>query len=231
LLALLRLRSHGAPARRSMLSPSDPEPDTPLGLSQADTSMDERSLLLERGAWLRCVPPFTGLSTAEAALLAARFQQIEVSAGYVIACQGEGADALFVVLEGHAEVRLAVGSQSRYLGSLGPGQCCGQVSVLPDGQHPAHVTATSDMTLLCLAKDDHATCLGQLPDVAALLGQEALRLLADVDQHRREQAAVNACGCGEDCACDHDHDHESEPASPTPADAAPENCHQGGDLS
>lgn len=236
LLALLRLRSHGAPAAPSMLSVPEPEPDTALGLSQADTTMDERSVLLEQGAWLRGVPPFTGLSTAEAALLAARLELIEVSAGHVIAQQGEGADALFIILDGHAEVRLTVGSQTRFLGSLGPGQCCGQVSVLPDGQHPAHVTAASDMTLLCLAKDAHETCLARLPDVAVQLSHEALRLLADVDQHRREQAAVNDCGCGEDCACDHEHDHDRqrESASQASADAAPDHCHQhnqGGELS
>ena len=211
LLCLLRLRSHGTPAR-SMLCPSqEADPHAELSLPQHGTSMSERGDLLRRGGWLRGLSLFAGLSPAEAALLGAQMQEIHVPAGQPIARQGECADALYIVRRGHAAVHLADdGAPSQPLDSLGPGSCCGQVSVLPGAHHPADVIAASDVTLLRLSKSDHDTYLARLPDVAAVLSRDALNLLARVDEQRRLRAAAPAatetCGCGDECAClGHDH--------------------------
>jgi CRP-like cAMP-binding protein len=232
LLALARLRSRGAPSP-SMLCPSQhADPPDELCLVQADTSMPQRGDLLRRGGWLRSLPAFSGLSRAEAALLGSHMQQIDVSAGHLIARQGESADALHVVQRGHATVRLADdGATDRLIESLRPGACCGQVAILPGAQHPADVVAVTDMTLLRLSKADHDAYLAHLPEIAAFLSGDALRLLTRIDQHRRERAtacaSVEACPCGDDCAClGHDHTTTTTPGADQTSTSSP----SGGDL-
>jgi CRP-like cAMP-binding protein len=212
LLALLWLRSHGAPAA-SMLCPAQ-QADLvgELSLAQHQTSMTERSTLLRQGAWLRQLAPFSGLSVAEAALLCSQMQQIEIEAGEVITRQGEVGEALYVIQRGYATVEMTdSGGASRCIGSLGPGECCGHVTVLTGVEHPVNVIATSDMTVLRLSKDTHDIYLAQLPDVGHRLGHDALRLLAEVDKLHRATPTTEGCGCGPDCAClGHNHDDDPE---------------------
>jgi hypothetical protein len=203
LLALLRLRSRGA-AAPSMLRPrDDTDPAAELGLPQAQTSMRARGLLLQQGARLREMAAFAGLSVAEAALLATLLQRVAVPAGQVITRQGDAAEALYIVESGEATVELADDAgEGRPVGSVGPGQCCGHVAVLGGAENPADVVARTDMTVLRLSKAAHDTYLARLPEVGELLRRDALRRLAEIDQHRRTRAAAPPCdGCGQNCAC------------------------------
>jgi CRP-like cAMP-binding protein len=217
LLALLWLRSHGAPAASMLCPAQQTELIGELSLAQQQTSMPERSTLLRQGAWLRQLTPFSGLSVAEAALLCSQMQQVEVAAGEVITRQGEVGEALYVIQRGHATVEMSDGGgASRCIGSLGPGECCGHVTVLTGMEHPVNVIATSDMTVLRLSKDAHDMYLAQLPDVGHRLGHDALRLLAEVDKLHRAHSANEGCGCGPDCAClGHNHADDAGVAQAT----------------
>jgi len=203
LTSLLRLRSEGTIAP-SMLCPVRNGQPAELGMPQRQTSMHERGRLLDQGAWLRRLRPFASLSAAEAALLCTRLRRVSVRAGQAVTRQGEPADALYIVEAGEATVHLADGdSASPRIGSLQPGQCWGHAAILDGAEHPVTVTAATDMTVLRLAQADHATCLAPYPEVIGHLTRDALRLLAQVDDHRRHHPAQAAspCGCGDDCAC------------------------------
>lgn len=206
LASLLQLRSEGAIAP-SMLRPAQDGQPAELGMPQRQTSMRERGRLLGQGAWLRGLRPFASLSSAEAALLCTRLQRVSVRAGQAVTRRGEHADALYIVQAGEATVHLADGDgASPRIGSLRPGQCCGQAAILDGAEHPVTVTAVTDMTVLRLAQADHGTCLAPYPEVIGHLMHDALRLLAQVDDHRRHRPVRTAvpdgpCGCGDGCAC------------------------------
>jgi hypothetical protein len=207
LLALLRLRSCGS-AAPSMLRPrDDTDPAGELSMPQAQTSMHARGLLLQQGARLRELPAFAGLSVAEAALLSALLQRVQIPAGQVITRQGHAAEALYIVESGEASVVLADSTgRSRPIGSVSPGQCCGHVAMLDGAENPADIIARTDMTLLRLSKTAHDTYLASLPEVGELLRRDALLRLAEIDRQRRSRPARPAsppgeCGCGEDCGC------------------------------
>jgi hypothetical protein len=193
LLALLRLRSQGAAAPSTLHSERQHGQAAELSLPQQQTGMRERSRLLEQGAWLRQVPPFAGLSAAEAALACTRMQRVAVQAGQVITRQGERADALYIVESGEATVDLTdnAGAAQR-IGSLHSGQCCGHASILNGAEHPVSVTAATAMTLLRLSKTAHDAYLAPFPDVSRQLGHDALQLLAEVDHRRRHPALAGA---------------------------------------
>lgn len=216
LLALLRLRTQGTSAP-STLRPSAASGEEPaLSLPQPQISMAERRRLVEQGSWLRDIPVFTGLSAAEAALLSTRLQRVRVTAGHVIARQGEQADALYIIESGQARLDLADGAgPPQRIATAGPGQCCGHAAILDSAEHPVSVTAVTDMTLLRLSMVGGGACLTPFPDVMQRLDRDALVLLADVDHRRRLRAQVSAgaaaaCGCGEGCACDSAGGHQAD---------------------
>jgi hypothetical protein len=219
LMSLLQLRSQGTSAP-SMLCPARNGGQAELRLPQQQTGMRERGRLLDQGAWLRRLRPFASLSAAEAALVCTRLQRLRIRAGQTVTRQGEHADALYIVEAGEATVHLSDGDgASPRIGSLRPGQCCGHAAILDGAEHPVTVTAATDMTVLRLDRADHGTCLAPYPEVIGNLMQDALRLLAQVDDLRRHHPAQTAgpCGCGDDCACT-GHVH---PASPGAAGAGP----------
>ena len=221
LLALGRLRSRGAPTPSMLCPPQDADAPGELDLAQPETGITERGRLLREGTWLRQIPAFATLSLAEAALLSARMQQVEVAAGRPIARQGNCDDALYLIRRGQASIELSDdGTPAQCLGQLAPGQCYGHNSILTGARHPVSVIANSDVTVLRLSKSVHDTYLAHLPEVAARLGQDALSLLAAIDRHRREnpRTPVESCGCGDDCACiGHDHTPAAhDTAAPTP---------------
>jgi hypothetical protein len=228
LLSLLRLRSQGVSAPSSLCPAQHGAGQvTELSLPQPQVGMHERSRLIEQGAWLRKVPPFTGLSAAEAALLCSRLQRLRVKAGHVITRQGELADALYIVRSGEATVDLtdAAGEPQR-IGSLSPGQCCGHAAILDGAEHPVNVTAATDMTLLRLSKATHDTYLVTLPDVRQQLDHDALQLLAEVDHHHRHHPVqtgsrlTSHCGCGDSCACT-SNGHATDPGMPAARSGRP----------
>jgi hypothetical protein len=220
LLALLMLRHQGAAAPSMLRRREETNPLNEMSLLQPQTSMPQRSILLEQGQWLRKITPFASLSVSEAAMLCALMQRVEVSAGHVIALQGDTAEAIDIVERGYARVELAApGATVDPVATLGPGHWFGHFGVLAGAEHPANIIASTDMTLLRLSKADHDTYLDDWPDVDQQLGRDALRQLAELDRHRRlhpDQPAPpggDACACGDSCACQAS-EHSDAPDAP-----------------
>jgi hypothetical protein len=212
LVSLLRLRAQDCTAISILQAPDPAIPFAGLRLPQPGTTMHDRSQLLERGARLRAMAPFAGLSPAEAALLCTLVEQVEVSAGGVVARRGEVADALYLIERGEASLEVTDGAgAARWVGGLGPGQCCGYAAVLAGAEHSVDVIARTDMTLLRLSKQAYDTYLSQLTDVSDRLSRDALGQLAQVDQSRRRHRAEGGCGCEDGCGCTPGHEPEERP--------------------
>jgi NTE family protein len=159
---------------------------------------------------------FAPLSVAEAAMLCTLMERIEVPAGHTIVAEGGPGDALYLVEAGEARLEVADhGVAPVVVGRIGAGECYGHLAMLADAEHCASVVAATDMTLLRLSKQAHATYLAGLPDIDGRISRHALRQWAELERHRRLHAAPAAsgvgCACGDTCACaGHDH-HGHEP--------------------
>ena len=133
-------------------------------------------------------------------------EPVEALSGEPILRQGEADGALYLIERGEVEVRVRDDVGRRHvIGSLGPGACCGQVSLLTDGDSPADVVARTPVSLLRLTRRDYRAYLADLTEVDQALSRAALDQLFQIDcavrRALRDGGSGQACSCGPGCAC------------------------------
>ncbi len=104
---------------------------------------------------LRSMDLFGGLADPELAKIARLLKEIKVPENVGIFEQGEPGDALYIVLQGR--VRIATTDQlgrERVLAFYGPGEFFGDMAVLTGAPRSASASASTDVRLLQLRKDD-----------------------------------------------------------------------------
>jgi glucose-6-phosphate 1-dehydrogenase len=126
--------------------------------------------VLQRSDFFKAAPPVL-LNT-----LAVDFQPRAAAAGDVIVERGDHRQDLFVVCRGELE---AVGAAGERLGTIGEGDCFGEMALLHDRPRSATVRAVSPCDLLVLEAGTYRRILDDYPDAEA-----ALRRIAD---ERRER--------------------------------------------
>ena len=107
---------------------------------------------------LRSMDLFGELPDAELAKIARLLKEVKVVENDVIFQQGDAGDSLYIVLQGR--VRIATTDQlgrERVLAFYGPGEFFGDMAVLTGGERSASASASSDLRLLQLRKDDFDT--------------------------------------------------------------------------
>jgi CRP-like cAMP-binding protein len=97
-------------------------------------------------ARIESVPCLAALPSAVRAALADAFDEVAVSADERVATQGDFAYELFAILEGTARVE----QDGIVLGTLGPGDLCGEIGLLLTGRRTAAIVAETPMRLLTL---------------------------------------------------------------------------------
>jgi predicted acylesterase/phospholipase RssA/CRP-like cAMP-binding protein len=133
-----------------------------------------------------------GLDEAARAALANAFEVLEIPEGEVLVRQGDPADRLYVVLDGHLGVamdtaesgvvpvaRAAAGdtASAQDLGDIGPGQVVGEVGVLSGTRRTATVTARSRVRVASLGKAELRRLTAAHPSlVEGLLASSVRRL-------------------------------------------------------
>jgi CRP-like cAMP-binding protein len=132
---------------------------------------------------LRNIPLFAGLPTARLKLIAYTAEIIRFEPGEVIVQQGDGADAVYVIAEGEAEVWLAAtdGHNIR-LGTMGSHSLFGEIAVLCRGRRTATVRAKDGVVTLKIAANVFLDLVRQSPDIA----MQVMTILAE----RLEQNAA-----------------------------------------
>jgi hypothetical protein len=176
LLSLMRLRGEGgAAAVRSSLEPEGGlAPLTEAQLPQKGVAMADRREVREAGDRLRETELFSGLTDAEASVLATFLQQVDVEPETTIVRQGDPADALYFVRSGGVEVRSrGADGASKAVASMGPGEYFGEIGVLTGGARLADVVAVEPTELLRLSKDDYERYLANVVDIDQELGRTA----------------------------------------------------------
>jgi small-conductance mechanosensitive channel/CRP-like cAMP-binding protein len=144
---------------------------------------------LARGAGLPIVPAvvpdparlleevvlFEALREEDRLALAARVHRREGAAGEALFTQGGGRASLFVIARGAFEVTRDVGAGPRRVGTIGPGDFVGELSLLMGAPTAATVAALTPFVSYELTKDMIAPLLETTPDLLRSLEAAAAR--------------------------------------------------------
>jgi MFS family permease len=99
---------------------------------------------------LRSIPIFSPLSPPVLEGLAARLEPVLVGPGEAVVEQGDHGDRFYLVVSGEVEVAI----DGKPQGTLGPGEHFGEIALLRDVPRTATVTASTDVELFALERED-----------------------------------------------------------------------------
>ena len=111
---------------------------------------------------LASIPLFAELSERDRADVARFADEVEVSAGKMLAEEGEFAYEFFVIEQGTAEVT----KDGRVLATLGPDDFFGEIGLVEAERRTATVTATSPMELIVIFGPNFRRLERELPELA-----------------------------------------------------------------
>jgi voltage-gated potassium channel len=112
------------------------------------------------------VPLFARCTDRERRTIARHTETASLPAGTDLVVEGEVGDALFVILDGTAQV---VRSDSPTPIDVGPGSYFGELAILDGSPRSATVRATSDIEVAVLGIRMFRTLLREVPDLAEQL--------------------------------------------------------------
>lgn len=169
-----------------------PTPD--LGLeacvaSQGTEDFEQVRSALAASEVLRHISPEAG------ATLARRGAPVALSAGALLAQEGDPGDAVFVVLDGEVEVRsTTVGGREIRLTALGRGSVVGEMAVLDGGPRSADLIATRRTRLWRIPRAALLEVLESEPKAAVALVAELSRRLRATNADLEARSALDLGG-------------------------------------
>lgn len=118
---------------------------------------------------LKDVPFFNTLKKKEMELIAGQADEVDVTAGKVLAKQGDLGDTFFVIESGTADVS----RDGEHVNDLGPGDFFGEIALLEADRRNATVTATSPMELIVMTRSSFRAIDRAMPELHRTV-QEAI---------------------------------------------------------
>ena len=140
---------------------------------------------------LRNIPLFAKIEPSKLKLLAFTSQRLTFNPGDSLFKQGDSGDALYVIMEGDADVLVDTPGGQITVATMGKNDFVGDIAVLCDVPRTATVTATSQLTTLRITKDLFFQLVCQFPQIAI----EIMRVLArrlDVTTRQLQDAVSKA---------------------------------------
>ena len=148
------------------------------GLAELILRGFERQQILPRiGALIERIRLFEGLTEEQIQRFGAACGQARFAEGDRIFSAGDACSETYVLLEG--EVRVLMTEGERTVGSVGPGECLGEVSLLMGTQHSADAVVSSPVRAAVLAKEDLQELVRQRPDIGVVLFRNLARGLGE----------------------------------------------------
>jgi CRP/FNR family cyclic AMP-dependent transcriptional regulator len=131
---------------------------------------------------------FAGLDKKDLQLLAGACQERKYSAGSTLIKQGDTGVGLYVITGGTVHITKAADPDRAEidLGTAGPGNVLGEMSLLDDLPRSATVTAVDDVTALLLPVWEFRTTLRNQPNIALRLLTTLSRRLRKAESHSRD---------------------------------------------
>lgn len=105
---------------------------------------------------------FSGLTKKDLQKIARASNEVTRPAGTLLVDQGDLGREAFFIIEGTATVR----RNGRKVGTLGPGEAIGELSLLDHGPRTASVTADTEVTVLVLSAREFSGLLDEVPALA-----------------------------------------------------------------
>jgi len=122
---------------------------------------------------LRNVPLFRGCTSKEIDRIARSGDEVKMTAGTLLADQGQTGREAFVVLDGTVSVR----RNGRKVATLGPGAIVGELSLLDHGPRTATVVCETDATIFVIAQRHFLAVIDDVPTIGhKLLASLASRI-------------------------------------------------------
>ncbi|MFP6732000.1 MAG: Crp/Fnr family transcriptional regulator [Alphaproteobacteria bacterium] len=123
---------------------------------------------------LRNIPLFAKIEPSKLKLLAFTSERLTFNPGDSLFKQGDEGDALYIIMEGEADVLVDTPGGQITVATMGVNDFVGDIAVLCDVPRTATVTATSKLTTMRVTKDLFFQLVCQFPQIAI----EIMRVLA-----------------------------------------------------
>ena len=115
---------------------------------------------------LRNIPLFAKIEPSKLKLLAFTSERLTFNPGDSLFKQGDEGDALYIIMEGEADVLVDTPGGQITVATMGKNDFVGDIAVLCDVPRTATVTATSQLTTLRITKDLFFQLVCQFPQIA-----------------------------------------------------------------
>jgi hypothetical protein len=142
--------------------------------------------LMEKVHFLRKVPLFRGFSIADMVVIAQIAQELRLEAGSVLFRKGDSGDALYLILEGEADI---INEDKKLLTTLGPTRCFGEVSLLDKKGRTATAVCVKDCRMLMISSNDFQEILETYPVLYKNIVQVLTGWLRDVPPPQEKSRA------------------------------------------
>lgn len=129
-------------------------------------------------AFLAKVPLFANCSLPEIEAVAGATQEHSFLPGQIIVTQGTPGQAFYMILSGRVEIL----RDGQSLGTFGPGDFFGEMSLLDQAPRSATIRAVEDTTCLMLSSWDFKALLERHPSIAVKLLEVLSRRLRVADE-------------------------------------------------
>lgn len=134
-------------------------------------------MLLKEADTLRKVPLFAKLESSRLKLLAFTSESVTYDDGEIVFEEGDAADAVFVILDGEAEILVDKGAGRVAVGKLGKDELLGELAVLNNASRSATLRAKGQLKMLRIGGDMFVNLVHENPSVAlALVLQLSVKL-------------------------------------------------------
>jgi len=131
---------------------------------------------------LRRVPWLAELGGEALAHVAGEATPVRFDSGKILMAELEGGENLYILLSGEAAVEVtSIGGSRRQIGTLGPGDACGEIAVLTRSLRSATVTARQPVRALRLERGDFEHLLACYPTIAVHFARLLSRRLSESD--------------------------------------------------
>lgn len=140
---------------------------------------------------LRAIPLFAKIEVSKLKLLAFTSERLTFETGQELCHQGDMGDAMYVIVEGSADVLIDTPGGPLKVAELQKNEFVGEIAILCDVPRTATVTARERTTTLKITKDLFFRLVEEFPQMAVEIMRELAHRLEMANARLRQAQAQN----------------------------------------